>query len=96
MPKKIRTHRRFPKEVRQNKTRPLKPIYDSARWRSRVRLMILRRDPICKVCNFNLSQHVDHIVAPKDRADPLAFDAGNLQGLCAGCHGKKTRLEAAR
>lgn len=60
-----------------------------ARWR-RLRMMILRRDPICRMCNRAASVHVDHIVP---RARGGQDTDGNLQGLCPSCHSRKTARE---
>lgn len=54
----------------------------------RIRRRILRRDPICKVCDDALSTEVDHIDDPDDHSDP------NLQGICSPCHKDKTQQEA--
>lgn len=69
------------------------------RWQ-RLRLMILARDPMCRCgldgCDHEPgrcvrpSEHVDHIV-PRARGGDDS--EGNLQGLCAGCHSRKTVLE---
>jgi 5-methylcytosine-specific restriction protein A len=62
--------------------------YD-AEWR-RLRVEILVRDPVCKLCHVRPSEHVDHRV-------PLAAggttDPDNLQALCAPCHRRKTVRE---
>ena len=69
------------------------------RWR-RLRLMILARDPVC-TCPLDGCDHepgrcvrgsepVDHIV-PKVRGGDDSEE--NLQGLCAGCHSRKTARE---
>lgn len=54
--------------------------------------MILRRDPICKVCDRNASVEVDHII-PKARGGDNSDE--NLQGICGECHTQKTTREAA-
>ena len=59
-------------------------------WR-RLRKLVLARD--CYLCQLCLqpagkSAHVDHVV-PKSRGGKDSLD--NLQTLCAGCHGRKTR-----
>ncbi len=59
------------------------------RWR-RLRLMILRRDPLCCMCKRELSTQVDHIMA-KSRGG--TDDESNLRGLCAPCHSRKTVAE---
>lgn len=56
------------------------------RWQ-RLRLTILYRDPICVRCERRASIDIDHIV-PKERGGTDA--ASNLQGLCHGCHSRKT------
>ena len=63
-----------------------------AAWR-RLRLAILRRDPICRACNVSASEEVDHIV-PKKRGGQDTME--NLQGLCKPCHSRKTALEDGR
>jgi 5-methylcytosine-specific restriction protein A len=67
--------------------------HGTARWR-RLRADILRRDPFCRACRVEgrrtLTVDIDHIV--RHEGDPVRFwDAGNLQGLCRICHGRKTR-----
>lgn len=50
--------------------------------------------PICAVSGCNkLSEHVDHIKAVSGADDPLFWDAGNHQALCASHHSKKTARE---
>ncbi len=67
--------------------------YDTARWK-RLRLMVLRRDPICVLCKergfFVPSQHSDHIVALEAGG---TIDMKNLRGLCHSCHSRKTATE---
>ena len=63
-------------------------------WRE-LRARILRRDPECQlrfdVCT-GISTNVDHIL----NVEAGGTDApGNLQGVCANCHGVKTQREAA-
>lgn len=62
--------------------------YD-ARWRV-LRVMILARDPFCRVPGCHaISTEVDHIV-PKARGGSDA--PANLQGLCHAHHSQKTVL----
>ncbi|MGH8660021.1 MAG: HNH endonuclease [Gammaproteobacteria bacterium] len=63
-----------------------------ARWR-RLRLLVLARDPVCRICQRAPSTDVDHII-PKRRGG--ADDPSNLQGLCSSCHARKTALTDAR
>ncbi|MFN7019901.1 MAG: HNH endonuclease [Phycisphaerales bacterium] len=63
-----------------------------ARWR-RLRRIILARDPVCRVCQASPAVTVDHLV-PK--AEGGGDDEGNLQGLCAACHTRKTQRDAGR
>ena len=62
------------------------------RWR-RASKMLLRRDPVCKICNRNPSTETDHII-PKVEGGTEHPD--NLQGLCKTCHSRKTRREKRR
>ena len=66
--------------------------YDKMQHR-RWRKLILGRDPICRVCHTEPSTEADHIV-PLDQGGGWGLDNG--QGLCASCHGKKTREENKR
>lgn len=61
------------------------------RWQQ-IRAMILRRDPVCTICQARPAVEVDHIVAK-------AFGGGdedtNLRGVCRGCHKAKTAWDSA-
>lgn len=66
------------------------------RWRN-YRLQYLREHPLCVECS---KQHrttaatvVDHITPVNGRDDPLFWDEGNHQALCAPCHSVKTARE---
>lgn len=61
-----------------------------AHWR-RLRLYILRRDPVCVICQRRAASVVDHIT-PKARGG--TDDEKNLRGLCPGCHATKTGQDA--
>lgn len=56
------------------------------RWQ-RTRRGILRRDPVCVICNAAPSHHVDHVIA---KAKGGTDDPENLRGICASCHSRKT------
>ncbi len=66
-----------------------KGLYYSARWK-RLRIMILRRDPICKDCSSQASTTVDHIIPVSQGGTD---DMDNLQGLCEKCHNRKSAKE---
>ncbi len=95
MPYAPKTHRQTSAKVRESERRKQRGprYYDTARWK-KLRRMVLRRDPICVLCNLNgfvvPSRHADHV---------LALEAGgtnemkNLRGLCPSCHSRKTALE---
>lgn len=55
---------------------------------ARIRAEILKRDPICKICDVRPSTHCDHIVAKADRDGP-----SDLQGVCGPCHDQKSSRE---
>lgn len=81
----------------------------SRKWLEYTRPRILRRDPMCKGCDKAMSEIVDHIV-PAAIAVEQARVSGrwpyspwvgyyietNLQGLCFGCHAKKTAEDMKR
>lgn len=69
------------------------------RW-ERCRRMVLKRNPLC-VDPYRwheadgrvvLAMQVDHILPLRARPD-LAYDLGNLQGLCTRCHATKSMHE---
>jgi len=50
---------------------------------------VLRRDPVCRICDSAASVEVDHIQRGNDHR------LVNLRGVCARCHKEKTQREAA-
>jgi len=77
---------------------PIRKLYKTATWRA-TRLLILFRDPVCKLCHKAASTIADHIVAARkfvaQHNDDLSsfFDDNNLQGSCKKCHDAKTARE---
>lgn len=66
-------------------------LRETKRWRI-VRNRVLQRDGyICRLCS-RFGEYVDHI-NPAEEFPSLFWDEGNLQTLCASCHGKKTAAE---
>lgn len=70
--------------------------YNSKAWRA-VRRAVLRRDPICVLCQRAFSTVPDHW--PDSRRDLIAQGVTDpdalhrLRGLCASCHGRETARE---
>lgn len=90
MPTKPKQHKPQGDGKRQSDNRPSAGRRGyGRRWR-KLRLMVLRRDPICVRCKCRASTHADHI-APKSRGGDDSFE--NLQGLCETCHNRKTVVE---
>lgn len=59
-------------------------------WR-RLRMLVLHRDPICKMANCHSpSTDADHIIPKAEGGDN---SMSNLQGLCHRCHSRKTVVE---
>jgi 5-methylcytosine-specific restriction enzyme A len=71
---------------------PLRMATNSTRW-LKLRAMVLRREPVCRICHEEPSTDADHIVPI--RAGGAKWSLDNLQGACHGCHSKKTRREEA-
>lgn len=74
-----------------------KQVYDSRRWRERVRPAKLKRDPLCQRCK-HLGHHreasdVDHWQRISCGGDP--WHESNLVSLCSPCHAEKSQLERA-
>ena len=66
--------------------------YDRA-WQ-RLRLRVLRDEPLCRFCKaegkVTPAEHVDHIQPVAD-APHLRLVPSNLRPLCASCHNRRTR-----
>jgi 5-methylcytosine-specific restriction protein A len=67
-------------------------LYNTSLWK-RLRIMVLKEQPLCKACKkqgrFIPATDVDHIKDHKGDAS-LFFDYDNLQALCHECHSRKT------
>lgn len=70
-------------------------FYSSAEWKA-VRAVVLKRDGYkCVKCGERQGRlYVDHIVERKDGGSD--FDHGNLETLCAACHGVKGAAERVK
>ena len=71
----------------------VRKLYRLARW-LRMRDEVIREQPFCMVCLSEgrrmITQEIDHIVPHEGHVDRF-WDRSNLQGLCKGCHSRKTR-----
>lgn len=69
-------------------------LYSTARWQ-KLRLMQLRREPLCVMCRpqVTIATVADHIIP--HRGDPALFwNPDNLQSLCSAHHNSdKQRIE---
>lgn len=63
--------------------------YYTKAWQT-LRLLVLSEEPVCMECYVQPSTAVDHVV-PHRGIHGLFWNRGNLQGLCATCHGRKTQ-----
>ena len=57
----------------------------------KIRRQILRRDPLCYLCQNAASVEVDHKI-PRSRGG--TDDPENLGGACQPCHSAKTKAES--
>jgi 5-methylcytosine-specific restriction protein A len=57
---------------------------------------VLVEEPYCRLClaagKRTISTHVDHILPKHDGGTD---DRGNLRGLCASCHNRRTAIESS-
>lgn len=95
MADRLPRHRPARPVTRPSRARDTRPSahdrgYDRT-WR-RWRLMILREEPICRLCGGSADQ-VDHIVPLRAGG---TNDRANLQPLCASCHSTKTVQDRLR
>lgn len=74
---------------RSHEAQERKKHYSTERWK-RVRKRVLRRDPVCQMCEERPAEEVDHITPLAEGGDD---SMENLQGLCESCHSKKTIKE---
>jgi 5-methylcytosine-specific restriction endonuclease McrA len=82
-------------------TPELDALKKSTRWQ-RLRVLVLRAQPLCVRCQKRVAHEVDHIVPAQEAIaqaqvsgrfiDKYAgyFIRSNLQGLCRACHAAKT------
>lgn len=91
MPDRLPVHRppraTFPGPVHGDRPHAAARGY-GATWR-KLRLMVLRREPLCRRCGA-AALDVDHII-PRRRGGPDSLE--NLQALCHPCHSRKTATE---
>ena len=83
-------------QIKRTSTTKHQKLYNSSRWK-RLRLMQLRRNPLCSHCVekglLTPATDVDHIV-PHNGNTSLMYDLDNLQSLCRPCHSRKTAEES--
>lgn len=60
----------------------------------KVRNVVLKQEPVCRMCKDALATMVDHILPIRDGGDRLAYS--NLQPLCVKCHARKTADDVAQ
>jgi 5-methylcytosine-specific restriction protein A len=65
--------------------RPWHKLYNLTRWKNDLRPAVLRKFPICTVCNRAPATIAHHIRDHKGILS-LFFDFTNLTGLCKPCH----------
>ena len=72
-------------------------LYDTYKWRYKLRPQHLKAHPLCVFCEkigkLTIASVVDHI-RPHRENEELFFDRHNLQSLCKTCHdATKQRME---
>lgn len=94
MPYRLKTHlqrQHVPRAHRPRDDRPSPSKRGYGRRWQRLRMMVLRRDPICRWPGcIETSTDADHIVPKSEGGDD---SMGNLQGMCHAHHSRKTRRE---
>lgn len=86
-PRRLKQHRALPalpKAPATNRPSTSSRGYDR-RWQA-LRLMVLRREPLCRRCS-KPAQDVDHI-RPMSQGG-ARLDPSNLQPMCRACHRAK-------
>ena len=74
------------------------PRYGSWRWKRLSRKVRTERDRCEGDCRgYYASKYADHVIeVSDDTSDANFFNEANIAPLCARCHGRKTKREAAR
>jgi 5-methylcytosine-specific restriction endonuclease McrA len=82
----------------RNANDPVRRLYAAARWYNGTRLTVLKRDPICVVCDFRAATVADHF--PMRARDIVAqfgvtefYNPERSRGVCKSCHDKHTAEE---
>ena len=65
-------------------------LYNNKRWRDRSKAQ-LAKEPLCAQCG-RAGEHADHVIP--HQGDANLFCTGELQTLCASCHGRKSAAES--
>jgi hypothetical protein len=79
-------------DIGMHKDPAIARLYQSARWK-KLRKMVLKRQPVCRICHRDIATVVDHI-QPHKGDESLFWMISNLQGLCKPCHDRdKRRME---
>jgi len=77
---------------------PIRKLYKSRRWLKGTRLIVLRRDILCRSCGHQVATECDHILSARLVIDNYGLDEfynpDRCQGLCKGCHSSKTSHES--
>jgi len=93
MPKAARTFKSLCKNKKRPEHRPNSYQRGYTRRWSRVRLIQLKKYPLCAICLLKgvttIATEVDHIV-PHRGNQTLMYDPDNFQSLCKPCHSRKT------
>jgi 5-methylcytosine-specific restriction endonuclease McrA len=80
----------------RNTNDPLRRLYKTAGW-FRVRLIVLARDIMCRICKTKPAVEADHVERARDVVKKFGlaefFNPERLQGLCHECHSRKTARE---
>lgn len=72
--------------VRRIRAKDAQRLYHSLMWQ-RLRRAVLLDQPVCMDCGRMPSTDADHI-----DGDTTHNERSNLQGLCRGCHSRKTAI----
>lgn len=65
-------------------------FYHSTAWK-KVREIVLKSEPMCRMCKIKPATIVDHIIPIRKGGEKLNLE--NLQPLCHQCHNIKTAAE---
>ena len=69
-------------------------LYNTSAWK-KLRLSVLKSQPICARCKRAPANVVHHIIEARKKPE-LQLDRNNLEALCSTCHNRESQKEGMK